>query len=84
MSYEYIIYRPDNSEEVATTFSTDVPIAHILVGHWLTLSTPEFEMQTNHRLRIEGVECHMSQNKFGHLGRTRVEVYVTEEVRTPQ
>ncbi len=85
MRYEYTIYRPGNSEDVAATFSTDEPIAHILVGHWLTLSTPAFSTQTDHRLRIEGVECHLSQNEFRQMsGQTRVEVYVTEEVRTPQ
>ena len=85
MRYEYTIYRPDDSENVAATFLTDEPLVHILVDHWLTLETPDFSTRTDHRLRIEGVECHLSQNKFDQLGsRTRVEVYVSEEVRTPQ
>ena len=83
--YYYPIYQPGDSENVAATFSTGEPIAHIQVGHWLTLSTRDFPMQTDHRLRIEGVECHLSENQYGQfVSPIRVEVYVSEEVRTPQ
>ena len=85
MRYEYTIYRPDDSENFAAIISTDEPLAHILVGHWLTLETPDFSTQRNHRFRIVGVECHLSQNKYrqppSHI---RIEVYLIEEERTPQ
>ena len=84
MRYDYTIYHPGSSEHVAATFSIDEPIAHILVGHWLTLTTPEFSTQTGHHLRIVGVECHLSQNQVHQMMKTRVEIYVTEEARTPQ
>ncbi len=85
MRYEYTFYRPGSSEEIATEFTSEEPLPHIQVGHWVTLTTPEYAVETNHRLRIEGVECHLSKNQHGQLGsRIRFDVYLSDEVRTPQ
>jgi hypothetical protein len=57
--YEYIFFRPDSTEDIAATFSTDEPLPHIQVGNSLLLETRNFSSVAGFHQVIAHIETYL-------------------------
>ena len=57
--YEYVIFKPDSTEDTAATFSTDQPLPHIQVGNSLMLESDNYSTVSGYHQRIGHVETYL-------------------------
>jgi hypothetical protein len=80
MRYEYVIFKPESTEDTAATFSTIEPLPHIQVGNSLMLESDTFSTVAGYHQTIVHVESYLRVSEQA-LGRLCTYVYVSQRDR---
>jgi hypothetical protein len=82
MHYEYIIYEPGSTEEVAITLFMSEPMAHLTVGNSLQLEGENYSTIAGYHMVIRHIEMHVQAPiEEAQPARVRVSVFTAERSR---
>ena len=82
MHYEYIIYEPGSTEEVAVTLFMGEPMAHLTVGNSLQLEGENYSTIAGYHLVIRHIEMYLQAPvEEAQPARVRVSVFTEERRR---
>jgi hypothetical protein len=79
-TYEYTIFAPGSTKEIAASFSTTDPVPHIQVGHSLTLQSNKFSTVAGHHQVIVHVETYLLVPRDS-MERIRTSVFLQDRER---
>ncbi|MDB5806870.1 MAG: hypothetical protein JWN73_4192 [Betaproteobacteria bacterium] len=83
MHYEYTIYEPGSTEQVAVTLFMAEPLAHLTVGNSLQLEGENYSTVAGYHLVIRHVEIYMNAPiEEAQPARMRVSVFTSERARS--
>ena len=82
MHYEYSIFEPGSTEEVAINLFMSEPLAHLTVGNSLQLEGENYSTIAGYHLVIRHIEIHMQAPiEEAQPARVRVSVFTSERSR---
>jgi len=82
MHYEYIIFEPGSTEEIAITLFMSEPMAHLSVGNSLQLEGENYSTVAGYHMVIRHIEIHMQAPiEEAQPARVRVSVFTSERSR---
>jgi len=82
MHYEYSIFEPGSTEEVAINLFMSEPLAHLAVGNSLQLEGENYSTIAGYHLVIRHIEIHMQAPiEEAQPARVRVSVFTSERSR---
>jgi hypothetical protein len=82
MHYEYIIFEPGSTEQVAVTLFMAEPLAHLAVGNSLQLEGENYSTVAGYHLVIRHIEIYMhAPIEEAQPARMRISVFTSERAR---
>lgn len=83
MHYEYIIFEPGSTEQVAVTLFMAEPLAHLAVGNSLQLEGENYSTVNGYHLVIRHIEIYMhAPIEEAQPARMRISVFTSERARS--